>query len=143
MIASLDGLYQMSCLARPRPGTQHLADARGGLGLLAEIEGEGLAVWLGRRARTAGRAAWRLLDIEDRGPVDPNRRRAHVGTLAAASPAMAIEPHVGRSRGVPDREREVVVSPIRPRADPRGRLADPLRHHPVEIPQTDHRADRL
>src|SRR5258708_14326080 len=143
MIASLGKLYQMSCLARPWPGAQHLTDARGRLGLLAGVESEGLAVGLSRRARTAVRAAWRLFDIEGRGPVYPHRRRPHVGELAAASPAVAVEPDVGRSRGVPDREREVVVCRIRPRADPRELLAHRLRDHPVGIPEADHRADRL
>src|SRR5260370_12483129 len=108
----------MSCLGGAWAGGQHLTDARGRLGLLAGVESEGLAVGLSRRARTAVRAAWRLFDIEGRGPVYPHRRRPHVGELAAASPAVAVEPDVGRSRRGPDLERQVVVCPIRPPADP-------------------------
>src|SRR5450759_1715305 len=132
----------MSCLARPRPGAEGLADPRGGLCLEADVVCERLAVRLSCRARTAGAAARRLLDVEDGGRVEPYGRRADVGQLAAAASAVAVQPDLRRPGRVPNCEGEVVVTRVGTRPDPRKRLAESLRSPAARVPQADHRAER-
>ncbi len=73
MIAPLRLRFLISCLTRPRPDAQHLADPGSRLGLLTDVERERLSIGLRRRARAARCTARRFLDIEDRGRVQPHR----------------------------------------------------------------------
>src|SRR5450631_1466499 len=132
----------MSCLARPRPGAEGLADPRRGLCLEADVVRERLAVRLSCRARTAGAAAGRLLDVEDGGRIEPYGRRADVWQLAAAASAVAVQPGLRRPGGVANREGEVVVTRVGTRPDPGKLLGESLRGPAAWVPQAHHRAER-